>query len=94
MGGGRDTEAGSDEIYAMRTTDQRTELGGREGVDMAGFRNNQQKDLCPGQNAELECFLHDATLALTERELASVPVRDKLDRSPPTAESKLLCATR
>jgi len=63
VGGGRDTEAGSDEIYALRLFDQRTELGGREGVGMAGFRNNQQKDLCPGQNAELECPLQRVVIA-------------------------------
>ena len=80
-----------DEVSAMRTFDQIAELGGSEGVDMAGFRSNQQKNLCPGQNAELECFLHDASLALAESDLATVSIRDKLDRNPSATKSRLLC---
>ena len=41
------------QVLALGLGDQRLEFGGSEGVDKAGFRNDQEKNLSASQDREL-----------------------------------------
>ena len=49
-----------DEILALRLRDERLQLGGGESVYQAGFRDDEEENLCSGQGGKLIGLFHDA----------------------------------
>ena len=84
-------ETGLDEVSDLWLFDERAELGGGNIVNVAGFRNSQQKDLSSGQRTKLERFLQDATPALAECDLAAISILDELNRNLAATRVGVLC---
>jgi hypothetical protein len=52
-------EACLDEVLALRLGDERLQFGGGKSVDQAGFRDDEEKDLCSGQSGKFVGLFHD-----------------------------------
>lgn len=65
-GGARDAPY-LDQVLALGLGDQRLELGGREGVDQTGLRDDEEEDLRAGQDRQLVRLQREGMVSNCER---------------------------
>lgn len=89
-GGVGSIQTGLNEVLALGLGHEGLELRGGEGVDEAGFGDDQKKDLSSGENGKLVGLLHDTSLALREGDVTTRLILNELDLDLATLTARLV----